>query len=125
MPVKITKKFSFESAHYLPLFPEGHKCKRLHGHSFKLEVNLIGEINEQGVVLDFGDIKKIVSPFVNKLDHYCINEIGLAEQDPLLSNPTSENLAKWFYLQLKPLLPLLENIRIQETCTSSCTYSPN
>jgi 6-pyruvoyl tetrahydropterin synthase/QueD family protein len=122
MPVYITKKFTFESAHFLPLFPEGHKCRRLHGHSFRLEVNISGDIGPDGTVMDFGDIKKIVKPFVDKLDHNCINYIGDAEQDALLSNPTSENLCKWFFDTLNPLLPGLDSIVIHETCTSKCLY---
>jgi 6-pyruvoyltetrahydropterin/6-carboxytetrahydropterin synthase len=122
MPVFITKKFTFESAHFLPLFPEGHKCRRLHGHSFRLEVNITGDIGPDGTVMDFGIVKKIVKPFVDKLDHNCINDIGNEDQDPLLLNPTSENLSKWFYETLKPLLPGLESIVIHETCTSKCLY---
>jgi len=121
--VYITKKFRFESAHYLPAFPEGHKCKRLHGHSFHLEVIIGGEINEMGVVIDFGEIKKIVKPFVELLDHDCLNHVGEKEQDPLLMNPTSENLCKWFYYKIKPLLPGLDSIIIHETCTSQCKFS--
>lgn len=123
MPVLITKKFTFESAHYLPAFPEGHKCRRLHGHSFRLEVNVSGEINEMGVVMDFGDIKKQVKPFVELLDHDCLNHVGDSRQDILLQNPTSENLCKWFYQNLKPLIPGLESIVMHETCTSRCKYS--
>lgn len=123
MPVVLTKKFRFEAAHFLPKMPEGHKCRRMHGHSFRLEVNLHGQIDpDTGLLLDFGEVKKIVKPFVNKLDHWCINEIGEQDNDPLLSNPTSENLAKWFYDSLKPLLPDLYSIIIHETCTAKCEY---
>lgn len=126
MPVLITKKFRFESAHFLPAMPEGHKCRRMHGHSFKMEVNLAGEIDpESGLLMDFGDIKRIVSPFVDQLDHWCINEVGERLGDPLLLNPSSENLSQWFFERLRPLLPGLYSIVIHETCTSRCEYRPS
>ena len=126
MPVEISKKFRFESAHWLPGFPEGHKCRRLHGHSFELEIIVQGEIHPQtGVLVDYGEIKKIVQPFVELLDHRCINEIGKENDFDLLKNPTSENLAKWFFHSLEPLLKGLSRVKIYETCTSSCTYYKN
>jgi 6-pyruvoyltetrahydropterin/6-carboxytetrahydropterin synthase len=123
MPVLITKKFRFESAHYLPMMPEGHKCRRMHGHSFRMEVNLLGDIDpESGILMDFGDLKAVVNPYVKMLDHWCINEVGEKKGDPLLQNPSSENLAKWFFQTLKPILPQLYSIIIHETCTSRCEY---
>lgn len=123
MPVLITKKFRFEAAHYLPTMPEGHKCRRLHGHSFRMEVNLLGEINpETGLLMDFGDIKQVVKPYVDLLDHWCINEVGERDDEPLLLNPSSENLAQWFYEKLQPLLPTLYSVVIHETCTTRCEY---
>ncbi|MDX2248711.1 MAG: 6-carboxytetrahydropterin synthase QueD [Bacteroidia bacterium] len=123
MPVILTKKFGFESAHYLPKMPEGHKCRRMHGHSFRMEVNLRGEADpETGILMDYGDIKTIVQPYVKMLDHWCINEVGEKEGSELLANPTSENLAKWFFEKLNPLLSGLYSIVIHETCTSRCEY---
>lgn len=123
MPVLITKKFRFESAHFLPTMPEGHKCRRLHGHSFHMEVNLLGEIDPQtGLLMDFGEIKQVVKPYVDMLDHWCINEVGEREGIALLQNPSSENLAKWFFETLNPLLPNLYSIVIHETCTTRCEY---
>lgn len=122
---EISKIFRFESAHYLPTFPEGHKCRRLHGHSFRVAVVIRGSLDTQtGVVLDYGELKRIVKPFVDLLDHYCINDVGQATNNPLLLNPTSENLALWFYEQLQPLLPNLVKIIIYETCTTRCEYAP-
>lgn len=124
MPLILTKKFTFEAAHHLPGFPEGHKCRRLHGHSFQLEVNLSGEVDrETGVVMDFGDIKKIVKPLVDALDHQYLNQLGEQWNDPLLKNPTSENLCLWFYQKLHPELPGLHSVSIEETCTTRCVYS--
>jgi len=122
MPIVLTKKFTFEAAHWLPFFPEGHKCRRLHGHSFRVEIQVKGESNAEGILLDFGVVKAIVKPYIDLLDHRCINEVGDERQDELLKNPTSENLSKWFYDQLKPELPDLDSVLIHETCTSSCLY---
>lgn len=123
MPVLITKKFRFEAAHYLPAMPEGHKCRRLHGHSFKVDINLLGEIDAQtGLLMDFGEIKEIVKPFVDRLDHWCINEVGEQQGELLLQNPSSENLAKWFFKKLNPLLPGLYSVVVHETCTTRCEY---
>ena len=85
----------------------------------------MGETDPQsGILMDFGDIKRSVKPFIDKLDHWCLNEIGEREGDTLLSNPTSENLAQWFFEQLAPLIPGLHSIVIHETCTSKCEYRP-
>jgi len=117
MNVRLIKQFHFEAAHDLPTFPADHKCRRLHGHSFRFDVIVEGEVEpEKGYLIDYGDIKKVVDPIVRRLDHYYLNEIAG------LSNPTSENLAKWLWDQIKPVLPLLSEIVIHETCTSSCQY---
>jgi 6-pyruvoyltetrahydropterin/6-carboxytetrahydropterin synthase len=122
MPVLLTKKFGFEAAHLLPEFPEGHKCRRLHGHSFRIEINVLGEINAQGVLMDFGDIKAQVKPLIDMLDHQYLNELGDISGDPLLKNPTSENLAKWFFDKLEKGLPELHSVVVHETCTTRCEF---
>jgi 6-pyruvoyltetrahydropterin/6-carboxytetrahydropterin synthase len=115
MKVRLSKSFRFEAAHDLPTFPPGHKCRRLHGHSFRFDVIVEGEVDESlGYLIDYGDIKKAVDPLVRRLDHYYLNEIEG------LSNPTSENLARWIYRELKPALPPLASIVVHETCTSTC-----
>ncbi|MBN4075691.1 MAG: 6-carboxytetrahydropterin synthase QueD [SAR86 cluster bacterium] len=114
--MEIYKEFTFEAAHLLPNVPVGHKCGRLHGHSYKVQIYIAGELDtELGWVMDFSDIKKIVRPVIKELDHYYLNDI------PGLENPTSENLACWIWEKLKPLLPL-SKIVIFETCTSGCIY---
>src|SRR5450432_3968378 len=102
MFVRLSKSFHFEAAHHLPSFPEGHKCRRLHGHSFHFDVIVEGEVQpERGYLIDYGDIQIAAEPFVKRLDHYHLNEIeGLA-------NPTSEIIAAWIYDRLKPALPQL------------------
>lgn len=106
--------------------PEGHKCRRVHGHSFRVEIKLLGDADPvSGILMDFGDVKTIVNPLIEKLDHWLINEVGEREGDPLLSNPTSENLARWFFETLRPQLPQLYSVVIEETCTSRCEYHEN
>lgn len=115
--MEISKKFFIEAAHQLPNVPEGHKCRRLHGHSFRVEIVVSGPVGEQtGWVMDFADISAAFKPLYAQLDHYFLNDIEGLE------NPTSENLAKWIWLRLKPALPLLSEIKVSETCTAACSY---
>jgi len=115
--VEIYRQFGFEAAHLLPHVPEGHKCGRLHGHSFRFEVHLAGEVGEtSGMVMDFADLAAAVRPLVERLDHRYLNEVeGLA-------NPTSENLARWLWVRLADELPL-SRIVVRETCTSGVSYT--
>lgn len=115
--MELFKDFHFEAAHRLPNVPKGHKCARLHGHSFRLRVYVSGEAPEpSGWVMDFADIKAAVKPLVDRLDHYYLNEIEGLE------NPTSENLCRWLWARLAPLLPGLTGIEVRETCTAGCLY---
>ena len=113
----IFKEFSFEAAHRLPHVPEGHKCARLHGHSFRVEVHVRGPVDPRaGWVMDFAEIKRAFEPIHERLDHRYLNEI------PGLDNPTSEVLARWIWTELAPALPKLCKIVVRETCTSGCIY---
>ncbi len=115
--MEIYKEFSFEAAHLLPNVPEGHKCGRLHGHSFYVKVYVSGEVGEHtGWVMDFAELKAVFKPIYQQLDHHYLNDIAGLE------NPTSENLARWIWQQLKPSLPILSKIEVKETCTSGCIY---
>ena len=115
--MEIYKEFHFEAAHRLPNVPEGHKCARLHGHSFQVRLCIEGEVTEPtGWVMDFGDLKASFKPVIDQLDHYYLNDI------PGLENPTSENIARWIWAKLIPTLPQLSSIEIRETCTSGCVY---
>lgn len=114
----IFKAFTLESAHRLPNVPRGHKCARIHGHSFRVEIHVSGEVDPQvGWVQDFADIKAAFQPLFEQLDHNYLNEV------PGLADPTSENLAKWVWDRLKPGLPLLSRIVVHETCTCGAIYT--
>ncbi len=116
--MEIFKEFTFEAAHRLPNVRPGHKCGRLHGHSFRVEVHVRGDVDAQsGWVLDFADIKEAFKPLFEQLDHNYLNEIEG------LSNPTSEVLSKWIWNHLQPTLPSLSKIVVRETCTSGCVYT--
>ena len=115
--MNIFKTFSLECAHRLPNVPEGHKCARLHGHSFKVEVHVAGPVGDRsGWVMDFADVKAAFAPLFERLDHRCLNDVAGLE------NPTSENLARWLWRELQPALPQLSRIVVHETCTSGCVY---
>ncbi|MEQ8427956.1 MAG: 6-carboxytetrahydropterin synthase QueD [Gammaproteobacteria bacterium] len=116
--MEIYKIFTIEAAHRLPNLPEDHKCSRLHGHSFQIEVHVQGEVDEKtGWVMDFADISQLFKPLFEQLDHRYLNEISGLE------NPTSENLAKWVWDRLRPGIPMLKAIHVRETCTAGCIYS--
>jgi 6-pyruvoyltetrahydropterin/6-carboxytetrahydropterin synthase len=116
--MEIFKEFSFDAAHRLPNVPQGHKCARLHGHTYHVTIFVTGEVGEtSGWVIDFGDIKAAFKPILKQLDHYYLNDIDGLE------NPTAENIARWIWQRLKPELPQLSKILIKETCTSGCVYS--
>jgi len=115
--MELHKVFHIEAAHRLPRLPAGHKCSRLHGHSFRVEIHIEGELDpELGWVMDFADLKAAFEPLYRQLDHHYLNEVEGLE------NPTSENLARWIWERLKPDLSLLSKIVVAETCTSACTY---
>ena len=114
----VFKTFTFEAAHRLPNVPEGHKCARLHGHSFRVEVHVSGPVRDHtGWVMDFADIKAAFDPLRERLDHRYLNEIEGLE------NPTSENVARYIWRALKPRLSALSKLVVHETCTAGCVYT--
>ncbi|MEH6638568.1 MAG: 6-carboxytetrahydropterin synthase QueD [Porticoccaceae bacterium] len=116
--MEIFKSFTFEAAHRLPDVPSGHKCARLHGHSYHVTVSVAGPLGgNSGWVMDFGELKAAFKPVYQALDHRYLNEIEGLE------NPTSEHIARWIWQQLKPELSLLSKIEVRETCTSGCIYT--
>jgi 6-pyruvoyltetrahydropterin/6-carboxytetrahydropterin synthase len=115
---EISKEFRFEAAHRLPFVPAGHKCGRIHGHSFSATVTIAGAVDEKlGWVMDFADLREIVEPFIDEMDHNYLNDIKGLE------NPTSENVALWLVHKISPLMRNvhLRSITVSETCESSCT----
>jgi 6-pyruvoyltetrahydropterin/6-carboxytetrahydropterin synthase len=117
MKIELRKTFQFEAAHLLPHLAPAHKCRRLHGHSFQVEVAVAGEIDPKlGWLIDYAEISDAFRPLLERLDHYYLNEITGLE------NPTSENIAIWIWRDLKPRLPLLAEIVVAETCTARCVY---
>jgi len=116
--VEIFKAFTLESAHRLPNVPADHKCARVHGHSFRIEVHVAGPVDPRlGWVMDFADLKRAFEPLFERLDHRYLNDV------PGLENPTSENLARWIWRELQPGLPQLARVVVHETCTSGATYT--
>jgi 6-pyruvoyltetrahydropterin/6-carboxytetrahydropterin synthase len=115
--MELRKTFQFEAAHLLPHLPKSHKCRRLHGHSFKVEVAVAGPRDPKlGWVMDYAEIGAAFNPVWRKLDHRYLNEI------PGLENPTSENIALWIWKRLKPRLPLLTEVAVAETCNARCVW---
>ena len=112
----VWKEFSFDSAHSLPLVPPGHKCSRLHGHTYGVTLFVTGPVGPVGWVQDYADIKAAFEPLFEQLDHRLLNDV------PGLENSTSENIARWIWDQLKPSLPMLSCVRLRETCTAGCEY---
>ena len=115
MRAQLERTYHFEAAHFLPCVPSGHKCARVHGHSYVIEVTIEGVIDDdKGWVMDFADIDTAVRPLIKRLDHQLLNEIDG------LTNPTSELLAAWLWQRLMPLLPMLTELRVKETQHSRC-----
>jgi len=115
--LELVKDFRFEAAHFLPNVPDGHKCRRVHGHSFRGEIAVRGPVDPKlGWVIDFAELRDAVEPVVHRLDHYLLNEIEGLE------NPTAELLAVWIWRRLAPSLPALHRVTIEETCTSRCHF---
>ena len=116
--MEVFKQFSFDAAHRLPNVPSGHKCARLHGHSYTLAVHVSGPVDDAtGWVTDFATIAAAVKPVLDQLDHHYLNDI------PGLENSTCENLARWLWQRLKPQLPGLSKLVVQETASSGCIYA--
>ncbi len=118
LTASITRAYRFEAAHRLPNVPKGHKCGRMHGHGFRLEVVVRGPVGKQsGWVLDFADVDRAVRPLVDSLDHRTLNDV-----EGLL-NPTSERLTEWFWKRLAPLLPGLAEVAVAEGPDSRVSYT--
>jgi 6-pyruvoyltetrahydropterin/6-carboxytetrahydropterin synthase len=117
MRVELVKVFTFEAAHFLPRLPETHKCRRLHGHSFRIEVSVAGDVDpEMGWLMDYAVITEAFEPLRRRLDHANLNEVAGLE------NATSENLARHVWLHLRESLPGLVSVTVHETCAARCVF---
>lgn len=112
--MRLSSEFHYDSAHYLPMVPAGHKCGRMHGHTYHLTVTLDGPVREDGFVIDFADVKTAVSPVITQLDHHLLNEV--------ITNPTVENQLVWLWDRIN--LPSLAELTLYEGLNNSATYAP-
>ncbi|MGY2050587.1 6-carboxytetrahydropterin synthase QueD [Methylobacterium sp. JK268] len=116
--MKITQAFTFEAAHWLPNVPETHRCRRMHGHSYRVELTLDGPVDPRtGWVVDFFDVESAFAPLLAELDHHCLNDV------PGLENPTAEHIALWIWTRARPALPALAAVRVYETPMSWAEYT--
>ena len=115
--MRISKTFTFDAAHQLPHVPEGHQCGRLHGHTYQVDIEVDGPMDEkQGWVMDFAEIKDAFKPLEKQMDHHFLNDI------PGLENPTAENMAIWIWERMIEKVPLLFCVKVKETPTSLVEY---
>lgn len=117
MKFELKQHFQIESARFLPHLPKEHPCSRMHGHSFKIILTLVGDVDPKiGWVIDYNDIQAAMKPFLEKIDHRVLNEVEGLE------NPTSELLAVWIYERARKVLPQLTRVTIAETPLTECSY---
>lgn len=117
MKFELKQHFQIESARFLPKLEKSHPCSRMHGHSFKLILTLVGSLDPTvGWVIDYNEIQTRMKPFLDQLDHRVLNEV------PGLENPTSEYLAKWVYDKARTVLPTLTRVTVAETPATECSY---
>lgn len=109
--MRIFKEFRFEAAHWLPMVPEDHKCRRMHGHSYRVRLEIDGPVGDDGMVMDFATLKALWKPLHDRLDHHTLNDV--------VDNPTCENLARWIWEKL-PLDPL--TVTVWETADCGAIY---
>lgn len=115
--MKVFKRFTFDSAHFLPNVPDGHKCKETHGHTYQLTVYIEGDLEKKlGWVMDFAELQKALDPIIKSVDHKFLNNI------PGLENPTCEIIATWLWNKIKPEIPMLTRIELNETPSSGVIY---
>jgi|688.fasta_scaffold210754_3 6-pyruvoyltetrahydropterin/6-carboxytetrahydropterin synthase len=115
--IEIYKKYSFDSAHYLPKVPKEHKCASLHGHTYTLIITVSGKIDERGFIIDYQDMDTLIKPIVNYVDHKLLNDI--------VDNPTSENLTIYFAKELKDLKNILKSVEVKETQNTGAIWRNN
>ncbi|HEY4266795.1 MAG TPA: 6-carboxytetrahydropterin synthase QueD [Galbitalea sp.] len=113
MIATIAKRFTFDAAHSLPLMPEGHKCRNMHGHTYIVELRLVGPVDPRtGCLVDYAQIAKAWAPLHDRLDHKVLNQVAG------LSCPTTEALCAWILSKIN--LPYLHSVRVYESSTTWC-----
>jgi 6-pyruvoyltetrahydropterin/6-carboxytetrahydropterin synthase len=114
---ELLRRYRFESAHHLPNAGPEHRCARVHGHSYEVEVRVRGQLGAvTGWVIDYADIDSACRPALAELDHRLLNDVeGLA-------NPTSEHVARWLWERLHDALPGLHSITVAENPDAICRY---
>ncbi len=118
MSTTIVNEFRFESAHFLPQTAEGHRCRRVHGHSYVCELHVTGPVDRRkGWICDFAELETAFQPLLAELDHHVLNEVRGLE------NPTAENIARWIWERLAPRLVNLSTVVVHETPTARCIYT--
>ena len=117
MEAEVIKTFQFEAAHSLPNVPAGHKCRNIHGHSYRVDVHVTGPVDQRsGWVIDFGEVVRVVAPIIAELDHRLLNDVqGLA-------NSTAENIGRYLFERISPALPNLAAMTVWESETSRAVY---
>jgi 6-pyruvoyltetrahydropterin/6-carboxytetrahydropterin synthase len=117
MNVELRKEYRFEAAHFLPRVPPGHKCARMHGHSYRIELQVTGPVNpDTGWLIDFAVIDDAWQDVFKALDHHTLNEV------PGLENSTCENLASYIWRVIRRSVPALSAVTVWETTDASCTF---
>jgi 6-pyruvoyltetrahydropterin/6-carboxytetrahydropterin synthase len=120
MIATIRKSFSFGAAHWLPNVPADHKCRRMHGHTYRITIEVTGPVDPAtGWVMDFGRLTAAFEPLRAQLDHSTLNDL------PGLANPTSENIARWVWDRLIGELPMLSAVLVEENPANCCEYRGN
>jgi 6-pyruvoyltetrahydropterin/6-carboxytetrahydropterin synthase len=115
--MEVFKEFTFDAAHYLPYVPEDHKCRRMHGHTYRVRLYISGQLHPKlGWVIDFAEIKSVWKPLEKQLDHYVLNDIEG------LDNPTAENIAIWIWRRVKPQIPYLSKVVVRENPNNGVIY---
>jgi 6-pyruvoyltetrahydropterin/6-carboxytetrahydropterin synthase len=112
----IEKEFIFDSAHFLPFVHQDHKCRKLHGHTYRIVIGIEGDVDASGWIMDFADISAAVQPILQSIDHTLLNAV------PGLENPTAENIAVWIFNRVKTAIPLLSFVNVQEGLSSRVIY---
>ena len=118
--VTISKTFDFDAAHSLPLVEDGHKCRRMHGHTYRVEIICAGKLDRRGMVCDYAEIAAAWAPLHALLDHRVLNEVDG------LQNPTTEVLVLWILDHLRVnygYLPVT-HVRVYESSTTWCEATP-